>query len=177
MSEKQGIVNQNIQKISEEDIKQYILERFVDVKKSHKIKNLVFFQTMNKYMIMARSQEELKIMGNIVASNKKNNFDKIISEYEKHLVLALERKPTIKTHSNVILHMFGYFSKEFNRKEKEKFFELLEHFKNKKITIGKILSEISPIIFRFNNTYLANQIYFLLYTDPDPGNLFYFLEK
>ena len=177
MSEKQRIVSTNLQKISEEEIKQYVLERFEDVKESHKIKNLVLFQTMNKYMIMSRSQEGLKILGNIVASNKKNNFDKIITEYENHLVLALDKKPTIKTHSNVILHMFGYFSKEFTRKEKEQFFELLEKFKNKDITIGKILSEINPIIFRFNNTYLANQTYFLLYADPNPGNLFKFLEK
>ena len=177
MNEKQRIVNTNLQKISEEQIKQYILERFEDVKKSHKVKNLVLFQTMNKYMIMSRSQEELKILGNIVASNKKNNFDKIVIEYENHLLSALDKQPTVKTHSNVILHMFGYFSKEFTRKEKEEFFKLLEQFKNKEITIGKILSEINPIIFRFNNTYLANQTYFLLYADSNPGNLFKFLEK
>ena len=42
--------------------------------------------------------------------------------------------PTIKTHSNVIMHIFGFFSKEFSDLEKEKFFELLKNYKDEKIT-------------------------------------------
>ena len=126
---------------------------------------------------MSHSQIQLKILGNVVASYKKNNFNDIISKYEEHLKEALEAKPTNKTHCNVIMHIFGYFSKEFNQIEKEKFFELLNKFKEGKITIGQILSEINPIIFRFNNTYLASQTYFLLYSDPQPGNIFQMLTK
>ena len=172
MSKKQEAINTKSQKISEENIIEYILERFVDIKKSKKIKNLISFQAMNKYMIMAHSQDELKILGNLVASNKKSKLEKIITEYEEHLKTALESEPTIKKHSNVILHIFGYFSSHFNQQEKEKFFDLLAKFKNENISIGEILSEINPIIYRFNNTYLASQTYFLLYSNPQPGNLF-----
>lgn len=163
-------------RLSEQDIKEYILERFEDVKQG-RIKNLVSFQTMNKYMIMAHNQEQLKILGNIVANYKKISLPDTISEYEKHLKIALEKPPTIKSHSNVIMHIFGYFSKNFNQPEKEQFFKLLNKFKKKEISIGKILSEINPIIYRFNNTYLASQTYFLLYSDPQPGNLFQTLSK
>ena len=177
MNEKQTSVNVKKQRVSEKDVRGYVIERFDDVKYSNRIKNLVSFQAMNKYMIMAHSQEELKILGNIVASNKKIKFSDILIEYEKHLRKAMEKKPTTKTHSNVIMHMFGYFSRDFNRTEKDQFFDLLEHFKQKKITIGQILSEINPVIYRFNNTYLASQTYFLLYSDPNPGNLFHILGK
>lgn len=177
MREEQKNITKSLQKVSEGEIKQYILQRFEDVKKSHKIKDLVSFQAMNKYMIMSRSQEELKILGKIVAGYKKNNLQEIMPEYEKHLSFALEKEPTIKTHCNVIMHMFGHFSKDFNKKEKQQFFDLLERFRNKEITIGKILAEINPVIFRFNNTYLAQQTYFLLYVDSSPGNLFDFLER
>lgn len=132
---------------------------------------------MNKYMIMAKDQSELKILGNIVAKYKKGKMEEIINEYELHLQKALSKSPTIKTHSNVILHIFGYFSKYFSQNEKEVFFKLLQEFKENKITIGKILAEINPIIYRFSNTYLASQTYFLLYSDPQPGNIFSFLEK
>ena len=126
---------------------------------------------------MSHSQIELKNLGNIVASYKKNNLDDIISKYETHLKNALEVKPTNKSHSNVIMHIFGYFSNEFNQIEKEKFFEILKEFKDGKITIGQILCEINPIVFRFNNTYLASQTYFLLYSDTQPGNIFQMLTK
>ena len=159
-------------KISEKEVIEYVIDRFEDVKTTNKIKNLVSFQAMNKYMIMAHDQNELKNLGNIVASNKKMPFSEILIQYEKHLKKALEKEPTIKTNSNVMMHLFGYFSKDFNQSEKEQFFDLLNQFKEEKITLGEILSEINPIIYRFNNIYLASQTYFLLYSDPQPGNLF-----
>jgi uncharacterized protein YbgA (DUF1722 family) len=155
-------INNLEQKLSQKDIIDYVFERFEEVKKSNQIKDLVSFQAMNKHMIMAHNQNELKILGNIVASNKKIKFSEILEEYEKHLKVALETEPTTKTHSNVILHIFGFFSKDFSQQEKEKFFELFE---------------INPTIYRFNNTYLASQTYFLLYSNPEEGNLFKLLSK
>ncbi len=162
----------SVQKLTENDIKEYVIARFKEVKKLNKIKELVSFQAMNKHMIMSHDQNELKIMGNIVARNKKNQFSKTLEEYEKHLKIALETEPTTKTHSNVILHIFGFFSKNFSQQEKEKFFELLTSFKEGQISIGEVLCEINPTIYRFNNTYLASQTYFLLYSNPQEGNLF-----
>jgi len=167
----------NYAQLTEKDIKEYVIERFVEVKKSNKIKDLVSFQAMNKHLIMARNQNELKIMGNIVASNKKIKFSEILEEYEKHLKIVLDIEPTTKTHSNVILHIFGFFSKDFNQQEKEKFFELLTNFRNEKISIGEVLCEINPMIYRFNNTYLASQTYFLLYSNLEDVNLFKSLSK
>jgi len=177
VNEIQRPMSKKINKISEKDVKEFVLERFEDVKKSMKIKDLVAFQSTNKYMIMAHNQKELKILGNIVASNKKIPFLEILVEYEKHLKTSLDKEPTIKTHTNVILHIFGFFSKNFSQMEKEQFFKLLSQFQKNKITIGNILSEINLIIYRFNNTYLASQTYFLLYSDPDKGNIFQILRN
>lgn len=177
MNKTQGNTRRTVQKLTEKGIKDYVFERFTEVKKSNKIKDLVSFQAMNKHMIMAHNQNELKIMGNIVASHKKIKFSEILEEYEKHLKIALEVEPTAKTHSNVILHIFGFFSKNFSQQEKETFFELLTNFKDKKIPIGEVLREINPTIYRFNNTYLASQTYFLLYSNPQEGNLFKLLSK
>ena len=170
-------MNKKNQKLSEIQIKEYVLDKFINVKNQNEIKNLIKFQTMNKYMIMAHSQKELKILGNIVASYKKNTFTKIILEYEKYLKDALEKEPTIKTHSNVIMHIFGSFSKKLNKLEKEEFQKWLEKFNNYETTIGEILSKIEPVIYKFNNTYLASQTYFLLYSNPQQDNLFKLLSK
>ena len=177
MNEIQENISTSVQKLTEKDIKDYVFERFTDVKKSNKIKDLVSFQAMNKHMIMAHNQNELKILGSIVASNKKIKFSEILEKYENHLKIALESEPTIKTHSNIILHIFGFFSKNFSQQEKEEFFELLANFKHGKISIGEVLCEINPTIYRFNNTYLTNQTYFLLYSNPQEGNLFKMLSK
>lgn len=177
VSKKQAIINKKLQKLSEKDILDFVINRFNIVKQKNRIRDLVSFQATNKYMIMAHNQNELKILGNLVASNKKNQFSEILFEYEKHLKIALRKKPTIKTHSNVIMHIFGYFSKDFCQLEKEKFFDLLKQFTEKKITVGVILSEINPLIIKFDNTYLASQTYFLLYANVGSENLFKILTK
>jgi uncharacterized protein YbgA (DUF1722 family) len=163
--------------LAEKEINQFVIERFQNVKKSNKVKELVEFQAMNKFLMMAHNQEELKVLGRIVASNKKVKLSEILNDYENNLNICLQHKPTIKTHSNVIMHIFGFFSKEFSDLEKEKFFELLKNYKDEKITIGDILAEIHPIVFRFNKTYLAAQTYFLLYANPEKGNIFKMLQS
>ena len=172
-----GIDNKSYKELALQDIHIFVKTRFTEVKKSKKIKDLVSFQTTNKFLIMAHSQEELKILGRIVASNNKNNLSEVLIEYEEHLNLALECIPTTKTHSNVLMHIFGFFSNEFSILERDKFFELQNDFKNEKITIGEILAKINPTIFRFNKTYLTSQTYFLLYSNPDPRNIFKILKK
>ena len=163
--------------LSLEDINTFVKERFNEVKKSKQTKELVSFQSTNKFLIMAHSQEELKIMGRIVASNNKNNLLEILMEYEKHLNLALEISPTIKTHSNVLMHVFGFFSDEFSVLERNKFFELQGNYKKGKITIGATLAQIHPITYRFNKTYLVSQTYFLLYANQESENIFKILDK
>jgi len=154
-------------KISEKDISDYVIQRFEDVKRSNKFKNILAFHTANKFMIMARDQTELKKLGNIVASYKKIPFSEMLLEYENHLKRAMGKNPTIKTHSNAIMHIFGYFLKHLDQNEKSVFLNSLEQFRGGKKTIGEILLEISLITYHFDNTYLASQTYFLLYSDID----------
>ena len=111
--------------LSEEQCIQFVLERFRDVKQSQKIRNLVNFQAMNKYMLMSHDQVELKNLGNIVANYKKTPFSEILEYYEIGLNKALHNPPTIKKHTNVIFHIFGFFSNDFNVHERKIFFELL----------------------------------------------------
>jgi len=172
MTDAKPYVHKNNHRLSEKDIIEYVLQRFQDVKHSKNINYMIAFHTFNKYMIMAHDQEELKILGNVVASYKKRSISEILEHYENHLILAISKTPTVKTHSNVIMHVFGYFLKYLNQSEKQLFLDRLKQFREGKITIGRILLEISPIAYRFDTTYLASQTYFLLYSDIDSKAIF-----
>ena len=74
--------------LTQKEIKEFVLNRFQSVKKSNKVKELVEFQAMNKFLIMAHNQEELKVLGRIVASNKKVKLSEILNDYEKNLNLC-----------------------------------------------------------------------------------------
>ena len=43
--------------LTQKEVKQYIHDRFQNVKKNNKVKELVEFQSMNKFLIMAHNQE------------------------------------------------------------------------------------------------------------------------
>jgi len=88
--------NNSCKELALKDINAFVKARFTEVKKSNKIKELVSFQSTNKFFIMVRSQEELKILGRIVASNNKSNLPEILSEYEKHLNIVLMLCPQLK---------------------------------------------------------------------------------
>lgn len=159
-------------KISEKDISDYVMQRLEDVKRSNNFKNILAFHTTNKFMIMAHDQGELKKLGNIIANYRRIPFSELLQEYENHIKLAMGKRPTIKTHSNVIMHIFGYFLKYLDQNEKNIFLNSLEQFREGKKAIGQILLEINPITYRFDNTYLASQTYFLLYSDIDHRTIF-----
>ena len=63
------IMQGNHKELSEKEVKQFVNKRFEEVKNSKKIKQLVEFQAMNKYLIMAHNQEQLRVLGRNVASN------------------------------------------------------------------------------------------------------------
>lgn len=169
--------NHNGEKLSEKDASDYVLERFDQIKKQSMVNELVNFHTINKYLLMAHSQKHLKILGNIVANHEKKSISEMLAGYEINLNQALSSQPTIKSNINVLMHIFGSFSKFFNNSEKELYLYLLNLYRDKKNTLGKTLAEIEPLVYRFNNTYLASQTYFLLYTDVKKGDLFSYLSK
>lgn len=151
--------------ITEKDVIDFIFEKFLDVKKSKKFSDLVYFQTTNKYLLMVHNQDKLKILGNLVANHSKRSIEYILNQYELHLRNTLKKKPTVNSHLNVIMHIFGYFARNFNQIEKNSFLEIVCQFKEEKITIGDVLIEIESLIYKFDNTYLAKQTYFLLYAN------------
>ena len=159
-------------KLTEKDITEYVLERFYELKRAPRMQDLVNFHSNNKYLIMAHSQIHLKELGNVVANHEKQSLKKVLNKYQEILLKTLKIKPTEKTHINALMHIFGFFGKYLSQKEKSVFIQFVKEYKKGKIKLGKILSEIEPITYKINNTYLISQTYFLLYSDANMGKAF-----
>ncbi len=163
--------------LPKQQIVNFIFGLFDDLKKSPKKRDLVAFHTKNKYLLMAHNQKQKAILGNLVANRDKKPLEEIIIKYEDQLRIALSSEPTIKTNCNALMHMMGFFKKNLSPTEKDFFWHLIAEYQNEKITLGDALAQIEPLIHRFNRTYLANQTYFLLYTNKRPGNLIGLMSK
>jgi uncharacterized protein YbgA (DUF1722 family) len=147
--------------------KLYILAGFRKMENEASVSSLIEFHTVNKLLLAAYSQKELKILGNIVANRERLDFADQSSLYRKHLGLALNRPIRYTSRANVLIHSFGYFSAELSKDEKAQFLQSIEKYKNKKIPSSGPMSMLQSWIARFGEDFLSRQTFF----EPFPEDL------
>ncbi|MEO0123782.1 MAG: DUF523 and DUF1722 domain-containing protein [candidate division WOR-3 bacterium] len=139
-------------------IRIFAYAEFRRLKENLSANELVKFHTRYKYMLMTYSQKNLKEMGKIVADGKMGLKEKL-ENYKNLFYGAFAKKPSRSKHFNTILHIYGYFSKNLNEKEKKHFLNLLEKYKNRMVALVTIIEMLKNFAYRFDNTYLLSQTY------------------
>ena len=129
-------------------------------KKSSSMGALIRFHTVNKLLLMAYNQKEMRILGKIVANHEKNPTAEVMADYEPHFKAALARASKSSSAVNVLMHGLGYFSKQLSSQEKAFFLEALEKYRRGKIPLSAPLSILRAWIIRFENHYLMEQTFF-----------------
>ena len=152
-------------KLTQHDVAEFVLERFSDVKKSKKSKDLVHFHTINKYLLMACGPKNLNLLGNLVANHEKLEIDVLLSKYEDKLNETMQQFPSKKSHSNTLYHIFGHFSKDLSKEEKKYFLKQIDDYTEGRLGLSDTLISLKEWTSKFDKTYLARQTYFLLYIE------------
>lgn len=147
--------------------KLFTMTRFRSVKSSNSMKELVRFHTENKLLLMAYNQERMRLLGRIVANPEKKAFREIIGSYEENLTAAFSKIPRYTSNINVLMHGFGYFSKELSSDEKAFLLDSLERYRAETVPLSVPLNIIRSFIVRFQEEYLAQQTFF----EPYPEEL------
>ena len=126
---------------------------------------LVEFHTAHKLLLLAYSQKEMRILGSLVANHEKLPAQEVFQHYCTHLLDALMKPPKYTANINVLMHEFGYFSKQLTQQEKDFFFDVLQRYRNGKIPLSAVLAIINAWIARFHETYLSQQVFFQPYPE------------
>ncbi len=147
--------------------KLFLSAAFRDMAKKREMKALVQFQADNKLLFMTYNQVKMRELGRIVANHEKQKIDKVLENYGKTLLTAFAKIPSFVSNINVLMHAFGYFSKELTSKEKAFVLDSFEKFREKKVPLAVPVSVIRSFIIRFDEKYLAGQTYF----EPYPEEL------
>ncbi len=145
----------------------FMLATFRKVKSEGLMRDLVAFHTENKYLLMAYSQAELRKLGAIVANKERKTFQKLVFEYERHLYSALSRPPRYTSSINMLMHAFGHFSEKLSNQEKALFFDLIQKYRDGKVSLSPVINVIWAWALRFEDQYLTNQTFF----EPYPEGL------
>lgn len=138
-----------------------------ELKSNLSMSKLIKFHSQNKFLFMAYNPTLQEKMGKLVANHDNKTLDKLFLEYEGLLNKLLSTSPNNMRFINVMLHIFGYFSRYLNSMEKAHFLDALEQYRDHQIPMSTIMVILRSWVMRFENEYLVEQSIF----EPFPGEL------
>jgi uncharacterized protein YbgA (DUF1722 family)/uncharacterized protein YbbK (DUF523 family) len=129
--------------------------------------DLVTFHTRHKLLILSHSPRHYQIMGKKVAHIKGKDMLEVYDDYESMLIEALCLKATVKKHTNVLLHMTGYFKKQLTADEKKELLGIIKEFHDGLIPLIAPITLLNHYVRKYKQQYLKNQVYL----SPHPTEL------
>jgi uncharacterized protein YbgA (DUF1722 family)/uncharacterized protein YbbK (DUF523 family) len=121
--------------------------------------NLVEFHTCNKMLIRSHSENHYRLMGKLVAGAKSMSPSTLYEQYEELLLAALRLKASVAKHTNVMLHMLGYFKKDLTSDEKQEMLEIIDAYRGEYVPLVVPLTLFSHYVRKYNQPYLKQQTY------------------
>lgn len=129
------------------------------LKNSRTMKNLVAFHTKNKMLIRSHSEKHYSAMGKLVAQGKKQPTAMLYQQYESLLLNAMRLKATDRKHTNVMMHMLGYFKKVLSKDEKQEMLEEIEKYRQGYVPLIVPLTLFNHYVRKYDEPYLKQQTY------------------
>lgn len=143
----------------------FTIARFRVLKKQPAMKNIIQFHAENKFLLMSYSQKQMRILGRIVANQKKTKIESVFTRYGELLPTIFAQPPRFTSNINVLMHALGYFSKQISPAEKKYFLDSLDRYRVNKIPLSVLLGILRSWIIRFNEPYLKQQTFFQPYPE------------
>jgi len=128
---------------------------------------LVYFHTRQKLLIMSHSYNHYREMGKLVAAGKSLPAGQLYTRYEDLLLESLRLKTTIKKHSNVLLHILGYFKKQLSADEKQEMLQVIDNYRSEEVPLIVPITLANHYVRKYDQPYLKEQTYL----NPHPLDL------
>jgi uncharacterized protein YbgA (DUF1722 family)/uncharacterized protein YbbK (DUF523 family) len=128
---------------------------------------LVDFHTTHKLLLLSHNEKDYREMGRLVAKAKDLSVNELFGLYEELLITALKKQSTIKKHTNVLMHILGYFKNNLSAFEKGELLEIIDQYHQGTIPLIVPLTLMKFFANKFKQEYLVNQHYL----DPHPLQL------
>ncbi len=146
----------------------FTLRRWREVLAKRKtVGRLVYFHTRQKLLIMSHSQKHYREMGKLVAAGKSLPLGQLYARYEDLLLESLRLKTTIKKHSNVLLHLLGYFKKQLSADEKQEMLQVFDNYRSEQVPLIVPITLVNHYVRKYDQPYLKEQTYL----NPHPLDL------
>jgi uncharacterized protein YbgA (DUF1722 family)/uncharacterized protein YbbK (DUF523 family) len=128
---------------------------------------LVRFHTAHKLTLMAHSPQRYAEMGRLVAAARSLKRSEVEARYREQFMEALSTLATTRKHTNVLLHMLGYFKQILDDEERAELLASVEDYRLGLVPLVVPLTLFKHHVRRHHVDYLAGQVYL----DPHPKEL------
>ena len=127
--------------------------------------NLMEFHSRYKLVLLAHSQPEYREIGPFIAGmDKWASLIEFTAEYRQRLLHLLSHSPTVANHTNVLMHVQGYFRPYLTSTQRQALAQLIDQYRLGELPLSAPVAQITDYMIEFPNDYLAGQNYFTFYS-------------
>jgi uncharacterized protein YbgA (DUF1722 family)/uncharacterized protein YbbK (DUF523 family) len=120
---------------------------------------LITFHAQHKFLLMAHSEKHLRELGKLVAAAKSYKPKELLGKYAEIFFTALRHSATTRKHSNVLLHIAGYFKKQLDEKDKKELHATIEDYRRGLLPLIVPLTLIKHHLNKLDMQYIQDQVY------------------
>lgn len=127
------------------------------------LKTLVKFHSRYKFLLLAHHPELYYAMGQLVGNGKNMKLEELLFEYQCKMMSALKKPSSRKRHTNVLMHIQGFFKNKLEKDDKAELMDKIEQYRRGYIPLMAPLTLLNHHLNHFPNPYLEDQKYFSPY--------------
>jgi uncharacterized protein YbgA (DUF1722 family) len=120
---------------------------------------LIEFHTRHKFNLLAHDEQTYRQLGRLVAELSNNNLQALANNYVDLLMSGLRMPATRKRHSNVLMHIMGFFKNQLTGDDKQEMLDLLEAYRLGKLPLIVPITMLKHHLRRFPHPYIQQQYY------------------
>ncbi|ANE76579.1 YbgA family protein [Dickeya solani] len=129
---------------------------------------LMSFHSRYKLLLLAHSQPEYRELGPFVAAmDQWDSLEAFAAQYRLRLMTLLSRPATRRNHTNVLMHVQGYFRRQLSAGQRQELTQLIDRYRQGVQPLLAPLTLLRHYMAEYPDAWLAQQRYF----DPYPEAL------
>ncbi|MEH2919901.1 YbgA family protein [Samsonia erythrinae] len=127
---------------------------------------LIAFHSRYKLLLLAHSQPEYRKLGPFVAGiDKWASLEDYIVEYRTRLMRLLSKPATRRNHTNVLMHVQGYFRQQLTSQQRQELAQLIDRYRQGLQPLLAPITLLKHYMAQYPDAYLAQQRYFEPYPE------------
>ncbi|MEW7311721.1 DUF523 and DUF1722 domain-containing protein [Buttiauxella gaviniae] len=127
---------------------------------------LIGFHSRYKLLLLAHSQPQYRELGRFVADIENwDSLEAFFIEYRQRLMTLLEQQATRRNHTNVLMHVQGYFRRQLNPRQRQELSGLIDRYRQGTQPLLAPITLLKHYMAEYPDAYLAQQRYFEPYPE------------